>query len=126
MTVPSAANLKFKFKPAFDSVDDASVEFAIEEAVVTCGGGDWVDDANQTLGIMYYAAHLIQVAIMRGESGTGQLVSSERTPDLSVTYSVPDPNSPIDFTMTIYGERFLGLVRKNFPAVLVVNSAVMM
>jgi hypothetical protein len=63
---------------------------------------------------------------MRGESGTGQLVSSERTPDLSVTYSVPDPNSPIDFTMTIYGERWLSLVRKNFPAVLVVNSAVMM
>lgn len=126
MSVPTAQSLKYKFSPAFNAVDDASIELAIEEAVVTCGGGDWVDDANQTLGIMYYAAHLIQVAIMRGESGTGQLVSSERTPDLSVTYSVPDPNSPIDFTMTIYGERWLGLVRKNFPAILVVNSAVKM
>lgn len=126
----SAANIKFKFAPAFNNVDDATVEFALEEAIVACGqigDGNWIDDANQTLGIMYYAAHLMQVAIMRyGSGGTGQIVSSERIGELSITYAVPPPNAPIDFTMTIYGERFLGLVRANFPAVLVVNSAVAM
>ena len=132
MTVPTAANFKFKFAPAFNLVDDATIEFAIEEAVVACNNwstGDvdaWIDDANQTLGIYYYAAHILQVSIMRGLSATGQVVSSERTPDLSVTYAVPNQNTPIDFTMTIYGERFIGLVRKNFPLVLTVNSAVRM
>jgi len=118
--------MKFKF-PEFRNVDDGTVEFAIEEAVVTCGGeGHWIDDANQTLAMMYYAAHLLQVSIMRAGSGTGQIISSERTPELSVTYAVPNMNAPIDFTMTIYGERFLGLVRKNFPAILTVGSATAM
>jgi uncharacterized protein DUF4054 len=127
MSIPTAANLKYKFSPAFNAVDDATIEFAIEEAVVNCGNGDWVDDANQTLGLYYYAAHLLQVAMMRAASGgAGQIVSSERTPDLSVTYAVPDQNVPIDFTMTIYGERYLGLVRKNFPAILTVNTGVAM
>jgi Protein of unknown function (DUF4054) len=131
MIVPSATNMKFKF-PEFNNVDDATIEFAVEEAVVACGDpnsdfGEWIDAANQTLAMMYYAAHLMQVSIMRATSGgTGQIVSSERTPDLSITYAVPNQNAPIDFTMTIYGERFLGLVRKNFPAVLTVGSAVRM
>jgi Protein of unknown function (DUF4054) len=127
MILPSATNMKFKF-PEFNSVDDATIEFAIEEAVATCGSdsGQWIDDANLTLGIMYYAAHLLQVSLMRAESATGQVVSSERIGELSVTYAVPDQNRAIDFTMTIYGSRFLGLARKNFPAILTVNSAVRM
>lgn len=125
MIVPTATNMKFKF-PAFKRIDDGEIEFAIEEAVVACGNGDWIDEVNQTLGITYYAAHLLQVALMRAGSGTGQMISSERTPDLSVTYAVPDQSKPIDFTMTVYGERFLGLVRRNFPAVLTVGSAVRM
>ncbi len=125
--VATAANMKFKFKPAFDDVDDGTIEFALEEAALTCGDGEWIDDANRTLAIMYYAAHLLQVTLMRVASGgTGQIISSERTPDLSITYAVPSQDKPIDFTMTIYGERFLGLVRKNFPSVLTVNSAVRM
>jgi uncharacterized protein DUF4054 len=127
MIVPSATNMKFKF-PEFRTVDDASIEFAIEEAAVVCGGqGNWLDDANQTLAMMYYAAHLLQVSILRAGSGSGQVISSERTPELSVTYAVPEQPSldkPIDLTMTIYGVRFLGLVTRNFPAVLTVGSAV--
>jgi hypothetical protein len=130
MPVPSATNIKFKF-PAFINVDDATIEFAIEEAVIACGDpaiapGGWIDEANQTLAIMYYAAHLMQVAIMFSESATGQRVSSERTPELSVTYAVPVKASYDDITMTIYGERFLRLVESNFPAVLTVGSAVSM
>lgn len=125
MIVPTAMNFKFKFAK-FRNLDDGEIEFAIEEAVLACGGaGHWIDDANQTVAIYYYAAHLLQVAILRGGS-TGQAISSERTPELSVTYAVPNMNTPIDFTMTIYGERFLSLVRKNFPAILTVGSAVAM
>jgi hypothetical protein len=129
MTVPSATNMKFKFPP-FRNVDDGDIEFAIEEAVVACGNGAWIDDANLTLALMYYAAHLLQVAIMRGQAGgAGQVIQSERTPELSVTYAVPAQPSldkPLDLTMTIYGVRFVQLARKNFPAVLVANSAVAM
>ena len=132
MPVPSATNMKMRF-PAFVNVDDGNIEFAIEEAVVACGdtaaqnNSDWIDDANLTLAIQYYAAHILQMSLMRAGSGTGQVISSERTPELSVTYTAPpypDPNKPIDLTQTIYGVRFLGLVKKNFPAILVVNSAI--
>ena len=128
--VPSATTIKLRF-PAFRTFDDASIEFAVEEAVVACGqtaaqnNSDWIDNFNLTLAIQYYAAHLLQIAVMRG--GTGTIKSSERTPEFSVTYATPPypkPDEAVDFTMTIYGTRFLGLVKKNFPAVLGVNSAV--
>ena len=125
MIVPSASNIKFKF-PEFNSVDDGTIEFAVEEAVVACGNGDWIDDANQTLALMYYTAHLLQVSIMRASSGTGQVITSERTPELSVTYAAaPQLSSDyaVDLTTTFYGVRYLGLVNRNFPAVLVVGSA---
>jgi hypothetical protein len=120
--------MKFKF-PEFSNVADASIEFAIEEAVVDCGTDEtpWVDDNNYTLAIYYYAAHLLQIAIMRAQSGTGQIKTSERTPELSVTYAqppFPTMDKPIDLTMTIYGVRFLGLCEKNFPPVAVVGSAI--
>lgn len=129
MNIPTAANIKFKFNPAFSGLDDATVEFAIEEAVVMCGSngdGNWVDDSNQTLGIMYYAAHLLQVSIMRAESGTGQIVDSERTPDLSIKYAGGGKPDVLDFDSTMYGIRFKQIVRQNFPAVMTVNSAVQM
>jgi len=125
--VPSAANMKFKF-PEFAGIDDGTIEFALEEAWVACGSGDWVDDANLALGLMYYAAHLLQVSILRTSSGNGQIISSERIGELSVSYAAPNKNTQSgtqsDFTMTMYGQRFLDLAYKNFPAVTVVNSAV--
>ena len=133
MPVPSVDSIKYKFGPSFANVDNASIQFAIEEAVVECGlegtFGEfgWVDDANYTLAVMYYAAHLMQVSIMRAQSATGQVITSERTPELSVTYAqpgFPTMDRPVDLTMTIYGVRFLQLCEKNFPPVAVCGSAV--
>ena len=128
MPVPSAANIKFKY-PEFNNVADSSIEFAIEEAVVDVGTDEtrWVDDANYTLAVYYYTAHLIQIAIMRAQSGTGQVKTSERTPELSVTYAqppFPTMDKPLDLTMTNYGVKYLGLCEKNFPPVAVVGSAI--
>ena len=130
MTVPSSMNMKFKF-PEFRNADDGSIEFAIEEGVVACGSvrGEWADEANHTLAVMYYAAHLLMISMQRVQSGTGQVIVSESTPELSRSYASPPQASisePIDLTMTHYGVRFLGLVQKNFPAVLTVGSAVRM
>lgn len=124
MPTPSAMNMKFKF-PEFVSADNATIEFALEEGQLACKSTQWVDNTNKNLAIMYYAAHLLQVSIMRAQSGSGQVISSEATPDLKITYAVPqqpDMSKPIDFTMTIYGVRFLELVRNNFPAIVVVGG----
>jgi hypothetical protein len=133
--VPDVISMKTKFRE-FVNVDDADIQFAIDEAVVTCGSdlGEWVDEANHTLAMQYYAAHILLVSIQRaglgsGGSSTGKVILSESTPELSRTYAAPPQASasePIDLTMTHYGVRFLGLVQKNFPAVLTVGSAVRM
>lgn len=125
MNLPTVASMKFKF-PAFRVIDDGTIEFALEEAIATCASGDWVNEANRTLGITYYAAHMLQLSLWYGQSGTGALVSSERTPDLSVNYATPNMSTTGDFDLTIYGKRFKQLLDWNFPAVLVVNSAVRM
>lgn len=125
LIVPSSINFKMRFS-AFAATSDADIEFAIEEAKLACAEGEWIDDANQTWGIMLYAAHVLQLAVLRGGSGTGQIIASERIGEMSLTYSVPDPSKPIDFTMTVYGTKFLELVKKNFPAVLTVGSATAM
>lgn len=129
MSNPTASSMKFKF-PEFRSVDDGIIEFAIEEAMVACGNGKWIDEINQTLGITYYAAHLLQLSILRAQqSSSGQTISSERTPDMSITYATtpqPTGDETTDLTTTPYGMRFKDLVTKNFPAILTVGSAVRM
>jgi len=128
--LPDANSMKTKFR-AFASLDDADIAFALEEAVVACGSvkGEWTSDADHSLAIQYYAAHLLMVSLQRAGSGTGQVLISESTPELSRSYAAPPQASvsePIDFTMTHYGVRFLGLIQKNFPAVLTVGSAIRM
>jgi len=109
--------LKF---PEFADQEDQTIEFAIEEATRN------VDDTwlpkDQTLAIMYYAAHILEIVISRAESGTGQLIRSETIGRMSITYATPDqnPKSFDDLTSTVYGTRFRDLVIKNFPAVAVI------
>ena len=119
MTV-TAATMMLKF-PEFTKEDPASIEFAIEEAVLNTTA-TW-SFPDRDLGTMYYAAHLLMVSISRRESAEGQVIQSERVGELSVTYKVPDQPTevnPSDLTTTIYGARFLELAKLNFPPVLTV------
>ena len=120
MLVPSSINLKMKF-PEFQDQDDATIEFAIEEAALS------VDDtwlpSDQPVALMYLAAHYLMVSVQRQESAMGEVVSSERFGEMSITYKTP--NQPMmasseDFTTTSYGTRFMDLAKKNFPACLVI------
>jgi hypothetical protein len=118
INVPTATSLKLKF-PEFAGVPDATVEFAIEEAQMQVDGS-WIDDANATLGLLYVSAHHLMVTISRQESGTGLLVRSESFAGMSVSYdteqqSKPDPG---DYTSTPYGSRYLELVGRNKPPIL--------
>ena len=122
MIVPTAVNLKMKF-PEFAIVPDASAEFAIEEA------SRWVDDSwlpnDQTLAILYLAAHLLMVSIIRAQSATGQIITSERMGEISVTYLTSSllpsqTHFSSDLLTTLYGTRYLEMAHVNVPPIAII------
>ena len=131
--MPTASSMKMRFKQ-FRRFEDGDIEFAIEEARVVCGStideGDWIDAFNLALGVQYYAAHMLQMTLQRGglaSAGNGMMKQSESTPELSVNWVTPpwpSENEITDYNQTMYGMRFKALMRKNFPAVIVVNSGI--
>jgi hypothetical protein len=125
---PTASSMKMRFKQ-FRRFEDGEIEFAIEEAMAACLNGDWIDNNDRVLGVQLYAAHMLQMTLQRGLTGNGMMKTSESTPELSVSWSVPPwPSAEeiTDYNQTMYGMRFRALKSRNFPAVLVVNSAVRM
>ena len=90
------------------------------------GYTEWTSEAEQTLAMMYYAAHLLQLSILRGMTPTGQLITSERIRDLSLTYKNPGTDIVGELGLTIYGVHVRRLIDCNFPAVLTVGSAIRM
>ena len=114
----TAANIKLRFSE-FENIDDAKIEFAIEEAS-RCIDDSWLAK-DKNLAWAYLSAHYLMVSISRSVSGTGQKVISERIGEISVTYSdPPQQSSETDMTTTPYGVRYLELVGKNFPAIMVI------
>lgn len=118
MTTPTAEAMRLKF-PEMAGQADAAFEFALEEARRLVDA-TWTP-ADVQLGIMYYGAHIIAVTVMTEGSGTFQVEQSERIGDLSVTYaSIGIPRDPGELETTIYGRRFLDLVKRNFSGGLVI------
>jgi Protein of unknown function (DUF4054) len=110
MTVSSQA-IKLKF-PEFTDVDDAAVQFAVEEAAFFVGavsipkGGD--------LAQMYLAAHLI--AMGRLSAGTdGLAISSETIGRISIGYRTSGAQAGAigDLQTTTYGKRYLQILMMN-------------
>lgn len=118
MTV-SATSMKLVF-PEFGDMDNAQVQFAVDEASRGVGP-DWFD-ADRDRAQMYLAAHFLVVARQRAASGTGQKIKSERIGELSVTYADdPQPMASMDdYSTTSYGERYLALLQSNIPAVAII------
>jgi hypothetical protein len=120
MIVPTAINLKMKF-PEFQGIADAQVEFAIEEASLFVDDS-WLPDT-QTLGILYLAAHYLMVEIMRAQSATGQVITSERMGEMSVTYAGMQPFTEAtssDWMTTLYGMRFREFAHINNPPIAII------
>jgi len=121
MTLPNmitAAAVKMRF-PALVGTPDSQIEFAIEEAQ------RWVDDTwlpgDRIPAMLYLSAHFLALAAMAAESGTGQLVQSERIGQLSTTFAtVSQPPTARDLQTTLFGRRYLDLLRRNFGGGLVV------
>lgn len=120
MIVPTSTAMKLKF-PEFASTPDATVEFAIADA------SRHVDDTwlvgDQTAAVMWLAAHYLMVTISRTESGSGQMISSERWGEMSITYKTPEMPTALsysDYTTTPYGTRYRELLALNQPAVAII------
>jgi hypothetical protein len=119
MTTPSAINIKMKF-PEFESVSDAAIELAVEEAIISVGS-HW-PDKYQTLALMYFTAHLLAVAAASADSG-GREVTSETIGQISVTYKSATDVGKIsvgDLSTTSYGAKFAEFRNLAFPAIMVV------
>jgi hypothetical protein len=85
----------------------------------------WLE-GDYTTALIYLTAHLASIANQTVESGgdtSSQLITSESLGRISLSYGTGGAAaavSPSGLQATSYGLLFLGLVKRNFPAVLVV------
>ena len=117
VTVPTTSSIKMRF-PEFANVDDAVIEFAIEEARTEFGDGEnWTTGAS--IGLLYLSAHFVSCSLARSASGGvggDSQIKSESFGRFSVTYAdTSNPAAtPDDKDSTSYGRRYLELVSGNF------------
>ena len=120
MTEVTAQSMKLKF-PEFANQDDATIEFAIEEAARNVDDTWLAKDKN--LAWMYMAAHYLSVAINNALVVNNKQVVSERIGEISVTYAQPQQSTlkdPTDLATTTYGMRYRELSKLNFPPIMVI------
>lgn len=121
VTIPTATSIKTRF-PEFADVDDAVIEFAIEEARLEVTS-NWTTGYN--LAIMYLTAHYVASSIAASASGgTGDSgeIASESIGRLSITYAKPQNANAVhsDTSTTSYGQRYDELMQRNFGGPVVV------
>ncbi len=119
--VPTATSMKFKF-PEFADIDDATLEFAIEEAAMTVTDA-W--EVSGSLALMYLAAHLVAAGVASANalaSGGGGAVQSESIGRFSITYkSLPNSSAAVDdLSSSSYGNRYIDIRALNFGGPVIV------
>jgi hypothetical protein len=128
-TAPTASDFKQRF-PAFGAVADPVVTQALAEAARMVDES-WVSEDDFKLGRMLLAAHYLvldghgtgaeselgaagALGFSRMKSGQLELQRSENS----------GGNTASEFSVTSYGTRFLALLNRNKPAVMVVGPVV--
>lgn len=117
----NVASIKARFKE-FRDVDDAEIGFAIEDALRGYDPKAWAGN-DGVIAMSNLVAHFLMVRIERSESGTGQVVTSERIGPIAITYApgvTPTPADPSDFSTTPYGARYLELAGFNFSGAVLI------
>jgi hypothetical protein len=123
VTIPTASSIKMRF-PEFADVDDAVIEFAIEEARLEVGT-NWT--SGQNVAIVYLTAHYVACSVSTSLSGgTGDTgpIASESIGRLSISYQ-NNGNGAVnavqgDKSSTSYGRRFNELLGRNFGGPVVI------
>lgn len=128
-TPPTVSTFKARF-PEFASVEDATIEVVLAEAIGTVGE-DWIE-RDRTPGVLYLTAHLLAVQGVGVSVGTGSggaavtgAIKSMSVGDVSLSFGgvagSPSTGGALDiYRSTVYGQQYLSLLRRNFPAVAVV------
>jgi hypothetical protein len=136
--LPTLAEFRARF-PELATVPDSVASLALEEA------GREVDDSwterGYHLGALYFAAHLVALALRQGASSDsgggggaiGQAVRSVRYKDRAVQYyNLPGQSSGMgggggavgdEIDSTIYGQLYKRQLKRNVPSILVLDDA---
>ena len=132
-TVPSALDLKSRY-PEFAPVDNALIGAVINEAAAQVSTR-WLE-RDFVPAIINLAAHLLASEGEPGRTRNNGVVVAERGPiksetvgSITTTYASRDESesqttsgvAPNQLADTIYGKRYLMLLRMNFSGVVVVN-----
>jgi hypothetical protein len=127
-TAPTPADVKARF-PAFAAVPDAAIQGALDEAALQVDE-TWVSEADFRLGRMLLAAHILTLdglgtgaeaeAAGAGASGFKRMKSGQLELERFTAADSGAGSGDGLLGTTSYGRRFLDLLKRNFPAVLVV------
>lgn len=125
-TAPTVAEFKTRF-PVFASVPDATIQMLLDEAVGDVGE-TWAE-RDRTSAILYLSAHLLasEGAGVLGPGGSGAAITGavkrrkvgDTETEFMGTGGIKDGPLGAYFS-TLYGRRYMELMRRNFPAVRVV------
>lgn len=121
VTIPTAISIKMRFSE-FADVEDAVIEFAIEEARLGVGS-NWTTGYN--VAIMYLVAHYVacaNAASISGGTGDEGDIASESIGRFSISYA-KSPNADAsheDKSSTSYGRRYVELLGRNFGGPIIV------
>lgn len=104
------ASFKIRF-PEFAAVADASVQIAIDDAVVMLNTAFW--GVKYDLGLYYLSAHYLTLSQKSeaGSSSSNSPISARSVDGASVSYATytPGNNSDAYLSSTQYGQRYLAL-----------------
>jgi hypothetical protein len=110
--LPTATQVKARVADLEDE-DDGKINFAIIDAARNVDSS-WIEDDYQT-AIIFLAAHFL----LSGDAsvGGGSSIKSENFGRMSVTYGNTADKS--GYSSTEWGQRYLELLRKNHPPIMV-------
>ena len=120
---PALADFRARF-PVFSSVADPAVETILVEA--RRGTNDSWTEADRTSATLYLAAHLLASEGFGGTAGSNALtgpVKRRKVGDVETEFAGPGQgsgSSSSQYATTIYGQRYLSLLRLNSSPVAVV------
>lgn len=126
-TPPSGAEIQERF-PALASLDDAYVHAVAYETGEEIAAGAWIE-TDRTAAALNLAAHRLLASAASGTGGagvpTGAVVAARTVGDVRTEFKYPGESRSVsisvsDLSSTEYGRRYLELLRRSFPPVLVV------
>lgn len=128
-TPPTAADLKVRF-PEFAPVSSALIQMILDDEAIPAVGETWLERDRRTAQL-YLAAHLLasegepaRTTSGGSSSGSNGPIKMMQAGEHKIEYAVSNESIAASFNggydTTVYGNRYLELLRLNFPPVLTV------